>query len=76
MPRMRRLLPCVPRSPLWQSCGLCVQACLRYHVRMMGYGGGGGLMAGAGTFGLITGLVILADLVLVGIWLWQQISKK
>ncbi len=29
-----------------------------------------------GGFGLLVGLVILIDLVLVGIWLWQQISEK
>ncbi|MEY4747763.1 MAG: hypothetical protein RLZZ416_812 [Candidatus Parcubacteria bacterium] len=33
-------------------------------------------MGGFGAFGLLTGLVILVDLVLFGIWLWQQISKK
>ncbi len=46
---------------------------------MMGYGtmsGYGSMMAGFGSFGLITWLVILVDLVLVGIWLWQQITKK
>ena len=29
-----------------------------------------------GGLGLLTWLVIMADLVLVGIWLWQQIQKK
>jgi uncharacterized membrane protein len=43
------------------------------HAHMMGYGG---MMGGFGAFGLLTGLVILVDLVLFGIWLWQQISKK
>ena len=44
---------------------------------MMGYGyGGWNMMGGAGVFGLITWAVVLVDLVLVGIWLWQQISKK
>lgn len=44
---------------------------------MMGYGyGGWDMMGGAGIFGLLTWLVILVDLVLVGIWLWQQVSKK
>ena len=44
---------------------------------MMGYGyGGWSMMNGAGLFGGITWLVIIVDLVLVGIWLWQQISKK
>jgi len=37
---------------------------------MMGYGMGGGDL-----FGLLISLVILVDLVLVGIWLWQQIKK-
>ena len=43
---------------------------------MMGYGEGFGMMSGAGLFGLITWIVILVDLVLVGIWLWQKISNK
>lgn len=33
-------------------------------------------MGGASFFGLITWLVIVADLVLVGIWLWKKIQKK
>ena len=41
----------------------------------MGYGYEG-MMGGAGVFGLLTWLVVLVDLVLVGIWLSQQISKK
>ena len=41
----------------------------------MGYGYHDGGMGGAGIFGGITWLVVLADLVLVGIWLWKQISK-
>ena len=40
------------------------------------WGGYGSMMGGFGSFGLITWLVILIDLILVGIWLWQQISKK
>ena len=43
---------------------------------MIGYGSGWGMMGGIGSFGLITWIVILVDLILVGIWLWQQISKK
>lgn len=44
---------------------------------MMGYyGGGWGMMNGIGSFGLITWLVVIVDLILAGIWLWQQISKK
>ncbi len=42
---------------------------------MMGYGYGS-MMVGWGLLGSITFLVVLVDLVLVGIWLWQQISKK
>ena len=43
---------------------------------MMGYGYGGGGMWGAGILGIITWLVMIVDLVLLGIWLWQHISKK
>lgn len=44
---------------------------------MMGYGYGyEGMMGGVGTYGFLTWLVVLVDLVLLGIWLWQQISKK
>ncbi|MDO8481594.1 MAG: hypothetical protein Q7S75_00750 [bacterium] len=45
---------------------------------MFGYGNSayGSMMGGFGTFGLLVGLVVLVDLILVGIWLWQQISKK
>ena len=46
---------------------------------MMGYGGydgGWGMMGGAGVFGLLIHAVILVDLILVGVWLWQHISKK
>ncbi|MEK7531695.1 MAG: hypothetical protein AAB545_02080 [Patescibacteria group bacterium] len=42
----------------------------------MGYGNGLGMMGGAGTYGFITWIVLFIDLVLVGVWLWQQISKK
>lgn len=41
---------------------------------MMGYGFSGSMMGGG--WGVITGLVVTIDLVLLGIWLWQQISKK
>ncbi|MEK7134248.1 MAG: hypothetical protein AAB819_00770 [Patescibacteria group bacterium] len=44
-------------------------------LHMMGYGYGS-MMAGWGLLGTITWLVIVVDLVLVGIWLWQNISKK
>ncbi|MEK7132866.1 MAG: hypothetical protein AAB830_02330 [Patescibacteria group bacterium] len=44
---------------------------------MMGYGyEGWGMMGGAGFLGLIVWLMVLIDLVLVGVWLWQNISKK
>jgi len=42
---------------------------------MMGYGYEG-MMGGMGVFGSLALLVVLVDLVLVGIWLWQHISKK
>ena len=42
---------------------------------MMNYGYGG-MMGGMGTFGLLMWLIVLIDLVLVGVWLWQRISKK
>lgn len=35
-----------------------------------------GMMGGAGIFGALTWLVLFVDLVLVGIWLWQHISKR
>ena len=35
-----------------------------------------GMMDVTGIFGLLTWFVVFVDLVLVGIWLWQQISKK
>ncbi|KKW17086.1 MAG: hypothetical protein UY56_C0004G0022 [Parcubacteria group bacterium GW2011_GWA1_50_14] len=47
---------------------------LCYAIPMMGYGGYG-LMGGAGTFGIITWLVVIIDLVLLGVWLWKQINK-
>lgn len=45
---------------------------------MMGYGynGGWGMMGGAVIWGSLIGIIVLIDLVLLGIWLWQQISKK
>lgn len=44
-------------------------------MRMMGLGYGG-MMAGWGAFGIITWIVVLADLILLGVWLWQHIEKK
>ena len=38
--------------------------------------GGYGMMGGAGVLGLLFSLVVLADLILVGIWLCQHISRK
>lgn len=35
-----------------------------------------GMMGGWGTLGTITTLVVLIDLALLGVWLWQKISKK
>ena len=45
-------------------------------MHMMGYGGGWGMMGGYGLLGGIVLLVLFVDLVLVGIWLWQQVTKK
>ncbi len=33
------------------------------------------MMGGLGLFGFLTWLIIVADLVLVGLWLWKQIKK-
>lgn len=38
--------------------------------------GYGGMMGGIGGFGFLTWIIVFVDLILVGIWLWQQISKK
>lgn len=35
-----------------------------------------GMMGGVGIFGSFFFLVVFIDLVLAGVWLWQQISKK
>lgn len=46
---------------------------------MMGFGnawGYGSMMNSFGSLGFLTWLVLFIDLVLVGVWLWQQISKK
>lgn len=45
---------------------------------MMGGNFGYGMMGGPGGwvgFGTLYGVVILVDLVLLGIWLWKQITK-
>jgi hypothetical protein len=37
----------------------------------------GSMMAGGGWFfGIISWLVVITDLILLGIWLWKQITKK
>ena len=41
---------------------------------MMDYGWG--VMGGVGGWGFLIGIIVLLALVLLGIWLWQQISKK
>lgn len=38
--------------------------------------GGYGMMGGGGILGLLFSIVVLVDLILVGVWLWQHISKK
>jgi hypothetical protein len=38
--------------------------------------GGYGMMGGADVFGHFISIIVLVDLILVGIWLWQHISKK
>ena len=44
----------------------------------MGYGtwGYGSMISGVGGLGLLLWLAVFIDLVLAGVWLWQQISKK
>ncbi len=39
-------------------------------------GGEWGMMGGMGILGLLIWLVIFVDLVLVGVLLWQKVSKK
>ena len=34
-----------------------------------------GMMGGGYGFGIITWIVVIIDLILLGIWLWKQISK-
>ncbi len=45
---------------------------------MMGYGYGGswGMMGGGSTFGIITWLVVIIDLILLGVWLFKKINQK
>jgi len=37
---------------------------------------GFGSVVGFGIFGILFSFVLLVDLILVGIWLWQQIQKQ
>lgn len=48
---------------------------LCYTYRMMGYGGGWGMMEGATGLGIIAWVAVIVDLVLLGVWLWKQIQK-
>jgi hypothetical protein len=42
-----------------------------------GYGYGGGMMGSSfGFLGLLTWVVFLIDGILLGLWLWQKISKN
>lgn len=43
---------------------------------MMGGGYGGMMGAGFGFFGTILWIVIVADLILLGVWLFKQVNKK
>ena len=47
-----------------------------YNENMMGYGYYGDMMGGIGLFGFITWFVVIVDLVLLGMWLWKQVSGK
>ncbi len=42
---------------------------------MMWHDYGGGYGGGMELFGVITWLVILADLILLGVWLWKKIKQ-
>jgi len=43
---------------------------------MYRYGYSGLMQGGGGVFMVLTWLVVLIDLILVGIWLWDKISKN
>ena len=47
---------------------------LCYQHMGYGYEGFGMMGGGMGTLGLVTWLVIIADLILLGIWLWKKIK--
>ncbi len=42
---------------------------------MMGWNYGN-MMGGFGVIGSLIWIIVLVDLILLGIWLWKQISKK
>lgn len=42
---------------------------------MMGYGNWG-MMGGPGLFGVITWLLVIVDLALLAVFLWQRVSRK
>ncbi len=42
---------------------------------MMGWGYGDAV-GGTSLFGLLIVLFVLIDLILLGVWLWKQVSKK
>ena len=42
---------------------------------MMGYGGNWGMMGEGNVLGFLIWLVIFADFILLGVWLWKQINK-
>lgn len=42
----------------------------------MMYGYGSMIGSGGGTLGFLALFVVLVDLVLIGVWLWQHIEKK
>jgi len=41
-----------------------------------GYGYGGMMGGGFGILATILWLVILVDMILLGIWLWKQVTKR
>ncbi len=43
---------------------------------MNGSNWGQDMMGGIGLTGSVLSVIVLIDLILVGIWLWKQISKK
>lgn len=45
-------------------------------VMYMMWGNYNNMMSGGFIWGSLFGIIILIDLILLGIWLWQQIQKK